>query len=105
MMLNETLSLVGTSLIGFVLGAIFFGGLWWTVGKAMSSTRPALWFLASLLLRSGIVLAGFFFVSAGQWQRLLLCLLGFILARLVVTWLTRSREKADCPVTGGRSCV
>jgi len=34
-------------------------------------------------------LAGFYFVSGGHWERLLLCLLGFVIARVVVTWLTR----------------
>ena len=27
--------------------------------------------------------------AGGHWERLLLCLLGFVIARLVVTWLTR----------------
>ena len=46
-----------------VLGAVFFGGLWWTVRKGVSSTQPALWFFGSLLLRMSIVLAGFYFVG------------------------------------------
>jgi len=41
----------------------------------------------------GITLAGFYFVSNGHWQRLLLCLLGFVMARLIVTRLTRSSEE------------
>ena len=32
-------------LIGVMLGAMFFGGLWWTVHRAMTSRRVALWFL------------------------------------------------------------
>ena len=72
-----------------MLGAIFFGGLWWTVRKGVSSERPALWFLGSLLLRMSIALTGFYFVSGGHWERLLVCLLGFVIARLVVTRLTR----------------
>jgi F1F0 ATPase subunit 2 len=79
-------------LAGAVLGGIFFGGLWWTVCKGLSSKRPALWFVASLLLRMSIVLAGIYFVAHGRWQRLLLCLFGFVMARLVVTWLTRDRR-------------
>ena len=67
---------------GMLLGAIFFGGLWWTVRKGVSSPRPALWFLGSLLLRTSIALAGFYFVSGGHWERLLACLLGFVIARL-----------------------
>ena len=75
-------------LAGIVLGTIFFGGLWWTVLKALSARRPALWFISSMLLRTGITLAGFYVVSAGDWKRLLVCLLGFVVARLIVTRLT-----------------
>jgi len=87
--MNETLTLVLASVAGGVLGAIFFGGLWWTVSKGASSRRPALWFFGSLLLRMSIALAGFYVVAGGHWERLLLCLLGFVIARVVVTWLTR----------------
>jgi F1F0 ATPase subunit 2 len=75
---------------GVLLGVIFFGGLWWTVRKGVSSEQPAFWFFGSLLLRMGIALAGFYFVSGGHWERLLLCLAGFVIARLLVTRLTRS---------------
>ena len=87
--MNEFLSLALALAAGVLLGAIFFGGLWWTVRKGVSSKQPALWFFGSLLLRMSIALAGFYFVSGGHWERLLLCLLGFVMARLVVTWLTR----------------
>ena len=87
--MNEPLSLAFALAAGVLLGAMFYGGLWWTVRQGVSSKRAALWFLGSLLLRMGVALAGFYFVSAGHWQRLLLCLLGFVLARLAVTRLTR----------------
>ncbi|WP_435961005.1 N-ATPase subunit AtpR [Immundisolibacter sp.] len=82
---------------GAALGAMFYGGLWWTVRRAVSSKRVALWFLVSLLLRMGLALAGLYFVSGGDWQRLLLCLLGFVLARLAVMWLTRPSEENRAP--------
>jgi F1F0 ATPase subunit 2 len=91
--MNETLTLILAWGAGLVLGAIFFGGLWWTVRKGVSSERPALWFLGSLLLRTSITLSGFYFVSRGDWQRLLVCLLGFVMARLVATRLTRVTEQ------------
>ena len=75
--------------VGAALGASFFGGLWWTVRKGVSSPQPALWFLGSMLARMSIVLVGFYFISRGHWERLLPCLLGFVMARLVVTRLTR----------------
>jgi F1F0 ATPase subunit 2 len=76
-------------LAGTVLGAMFFGGLWWTVRRGVTGAQPALWFAGSLLLRTTIVMAGFYYVSAQQWQRLLWCLVGFVLARLVVMQVTR----------------
>ena len=87
--MNEGLGLALALVAGVLLGGFFFGGLWWTVHKAISSRQPALWFLGSMLLRTGIVLPGFYFVSEGDWKRLLASLFGFIIARLVVTRLTR----------------
>jgi F1F0 ATPase subunit 2 len=83
--MNETLTLVLAWLAGGGLGAIFFGGLWWTVRKGVSSQRPALWFLGSLVLRTGIVLVGLYLVSGGHWERLVACLLGFVIARFILT--------------------
>jgi F1F0 ATPase subunit 2 len=77
-------------LAGVLLGAVFFGGLWWTVQRGVSSSWPAAWFLGSLVLRTAIVLVGFHFVSGGRGDRLLACLLGFIIARFLVTWWIRS---------------
>jgi F1F0 ATPase subunit 2 len=75
---------------GLVLGTIFFGGLWWTVRKGVSSKHPALWFLSSMLVRMSIVLLGFYFVGRDDWQRLVACLVGFIIARFIVMRLTRT---------------
>jgi F1F0 ATPase subunit 2 len=88
--MNNSIMLLLAWLAGVVLGAIFFGGLWWTVRLGLSSRRPALWFITSSLLRTGVALAGFYFVSNGDWKRLLLCFLGFFMTRPLVTWLTRS---------------
>jgi len=83
-----TLSLIA----GIILGTLFFGGLWLTVKKAVGSKYAALWVLASSLLRTGIVLTGFYFVADGRWQRLLVCVLGFIVARFITMWLTKSYD-------------
>ena len=74
MTMTETLTLV-LACGGHSTRMIFFGGLWWTVRKGVSSQRPALWFFGSLLLRMSIALAGFYFSARGHWQRLLVCLL------------------------------
>src|SRR5580658_10035445 len=78
-------------LAGLLLGAFFFGGLWWTVQKGIASQNPALWFFASLLFRTGLTLFGIYFVSQGHWSRLASCLLGFVIARvIVVKWLAHA---------------
>ena len=61
--MNEVLVLAPALAAGLLLGAFFFGGLWWTVIKGVSSPRPALWFFTSMLLRMSVTLAGFYFVG------------------------------------------
>ena len=73
-------------LAGAGLGAIYFSGLWWTVRRMGSFRRPASSMLASVLLRMSVALGGFYLVAGGSWQRLLLCLLGFLVARAAVSW-------------------
>ncbi len=69
---------------GSMLGVLFFGGLWWTVQKGVTSDLPAFWFMGSLLLRTGAILVGFYLVAQGHWSRLVACLLGFVIMRVVV---------------------
>ena len=83
------LDLVGLALaltVGLALGGVFFGGLWFTVKKGMTSARPVLWFLGSLILRTGVTIGGFFIICRDDWARWLICLIGFTLARFIVKW-------------------
>jgi F1F0 ATPase subunit 2 len=96
--MNETIILAAALAAGVLLGAIFFGSLWWTVRKGVTAKIPALWFLGSSLLRMSIVLAAFYFVARGDWKKLLLCLVGFLIARVVVLRLTRlNKETSHAP--------
>jgi F1F0 ATPase subunit 2 len=74
---NDILKLLLASLAGLVLGEIFFGGLWLTVQRGLSSQRLVLWFLGGLLLRMRVALAGFHFVADGYRESLLARLSGF----------------------------
>jgi len=91
--MTEALSLVLALVGGVLLGAIFFGGLCWTVRMGVSSRQPALLFFGSLMLRTSIALSGFFFIGRGHWERLLVSLLGFVIARLLVTRFTRAPQR------------
>ena len=95
--MNESLIVILACLAGGVLGTIFFGGLWWTIRKAVKSPRPALWFFMSLMLRMGILLPGIYLVSGGQWKRLVACLAGIIVARFTVIRLTKPPEARHAP--------
>ena len=97
MTMSDVLALVLASIAGLLLGAIFFGGLYLTVRKGISSQSPALWFFGSLVVRMGIALAGFYFVSDGSWQRMVACILGFVVARLgaAVAGITMNRTAAN----------
>jgi F1F0 ATPase subunit 2 len=87
--MSSTLVWVFALFSGVLLGVIFFGGLLWTVRRGLLSLLPALWFSASWLIRTALVLVGFYVVSHGEWQRLLGCLLGFFLARILVVHVSR----------------
>ncbi len=86
--MSDTLTLMGALGTGLSLGALFFGGLWWTVRTVTTCRHPALLLLTSFALRASIALVGIYFAFGGHWDRLLACMLGFVIARFVVTRLT-----------------
>lgn len=91
------ITLVAVLLAGLLLGTFFFGGLLWTVGKGISAKYPALWFFGSWLVRCAVVLVGFYFVSAGRWERLVVCAAGFIIARMVLIQFSSMTVKQSRP--------
>ena len=91
--MNEIVYKILAFIVGLLLGTIFFGGLWFTVRKLVTSKIPALWFLGSFILRVSITLTGFYYISSGSWQRLLICVAGFITARFAVIYYTKLSEE------------
>lgn len=84
-------SLIAYPAIGFGAGALYFIGLWWTVRRMKTSRRPTVLTLVSFLMRAALVLVVFYLAAQGQWEGFLGCLIGFILARVVVTRRLRPR--------------
>lgn len=87
--MSDTIAILLSANAGLALGAIFFGGLWWSTGKAVTSQHVALWIVSSLLLRIAIVTTGFYLVGGNQWERFGACLIGFITGRVIVTALIK----------------
>jgi F1F0 ATPase subunit 2 len=100
MTMNDVATPILSVLAGVFLSVFFFGGLWWTVRRALSMRQPALLVMASMLGRSGLVLLGFYVVADGRWQNLLYCLAGFIAARLIVTRLLPADIAVDANPAG-----
>ena len=92
--MNETGMILITLIMGILLGLFFFGGLWWTTKKGLLSKTPALWFLTSLFVRIGIVIIVFYYLSRGHWERALICLIGFIIARTVIMRITQVKDNS-----------
>lgn len=88
--MGEFANLTRALLAGALIGAVFYGGLWWTVGHSASKRHLGAWLLGSFLLRTTVALGGFYFVAQFDWRTLLTCLFGFFTARLCVTRLTRT---------------
>jgi F1F0 ATPase subunit 2 len=88
--MNDFVALTVVLMAGILIGGFFFGGLWWTIQKGLTSRNPVLWFFGSTLLRLSAALAGFYFIAGKDWRKLLICMLGFLTARVVVTRLTRT---------------
>ena len=69
---------------GAVLGTAFFAGLWWSIRQAVGSSNPALWIAGSWVVRSALVVTGFWWGAWASLPRLGVCLAGFLVARWAV---------------------
>lgn len=88
---DAVLALAAASAAGFVLGVFYFGTLWLTIGVLERSSRPGLLLLVSMFGRLAVTLVLFYRVAGGRADRLLACLAGLIVARLVLVSRVRPR--------------
>ncbi len=73
-------------------GAIFFGGLWWTVRKGVVPTAGAV-VPRQPAAADGLALAGFYFVAGGDWSGWLPACSALSWRASVVMWLTRADQQ------------
>jgi len=81
---HDAVALVPVFAAGTGLGALFFGGLWWTVNRLLLGRLSIAALVGGLVVRVGVSLAGFLAVAGHQWQRWLVCLAGFIAVRMIM---------------------
>lgn len=73
---------------GVGVGLFYFGGLWWTVRQLPSRRYPWLWALGSFLVRGGLSVMAFYWITGGRWEPVVMSLGGFLVVRTVmVRWL------------------
>lgn len=75
---------------GFAVGLFFFGGLWYSVKKAVVSKKPLFWTFGSFLIRLSITVLTFYFLGGEDWRRFLAILAGFMAARFIAIQITRT---------------
>lgn len=80
------LYLILSLLLGILLGAFFFGGLWWTVQKMTGGSRPYMLFATSFIVRTTVLLTVLYLLLAGGWQFMLTALAGFLIARILISY-------------------
>jgi F1F0 ATPase subunit 2 len=75
--------------LGFLLGAAFFGSLWWTVRRGLTAPHPVMWFGLGTLARMTLLLIAFYYVTREGWPSVVACLSGVLIARVAVERITR----------------
>ena len=79
--------------VGVALGLFYFGTLWLTLLYLSKTQRPVLVAVGGFFVRMAITLLGFYLIMEGHWERLLIALGGFILARIFLTRRLRARGR------------
>lgn len=83
----EAFDLASVFAAGVALGAGYAAMLWITVRRLAQMRYPAIGLLGSAVVRLALPLGGLYVVMDGRWERLLIGLLGFAVARFVATRL------------------
>ena len=80
---STPLALVLSALAGIALGILYFGGLWLTITKMRALKNPGIFLILSFILRTVIVIGGFYLISDVKLERLTVTMLSFFVTRFV----------------------
>lgn len=97
--MKQILFVLSALIPGIILGIFYFGSLWITVRQLPTTAYPIRLFIGSFLGRTIVTLFGFYLVMDGQWQRILICLAGFIAARILLTRFWRPKQRLNFEVS------
>lgn len=98
--MSPLLSLALAGMAGIGLGVFYFVGLWLTVKRLPDSRWPVALLLVSFVARTAVVVVGFYFVMGGRWERVIVAVVGFIMARMFVVSRLLTEQASHVP--GGK---
>jgi len=90
--IDRFIILVAMLVVGFAVGIVYFQGLWLTLSRYSGKKHFSSRLLVSFVLRLALAIAVFYYCMQDDWQRLILQLIGFLIARQVM--IRRLREPA-----------
>ncbi len=85
--------LILSFIAGGLLGAFFTGGLWWTIQRITLSGRPYLLTIISFILRTAVVLGGFYLIIGLGPYYALISFAGFIITRTIMAYMLKPVQK------------
>lgn len=94
-MTEQILFVFSTFIPGVMLGIFYFGSLWITVRQLPTTAYPIRLFIGSFIGRMVVTLFGFYLVMDGQWQRVLICVGGFIISRILLIQFLQPQLELD----------
>ena len=80
---STPLALALSALAGIVLGSLYFGGLWLTITRMRTTKSPGFFLVLSFILRTVLVIGGFYLITDGKLERLAVAMLAFFVTRFV----------------------
>jgi len=95
MTVEQSVPILLAGAAGLGLGLIYFGGLWLTIRQLPHTRSPLAMLLVSLILRSVILMLGFYLVMGTHWERAIACLVGVMLVRMSL--MSRLRPERILP--------
>jgi F1F0 ATPase subunit 2 len=78
---------------GLLLGVFFFGGLWWTVQKLSTVRSPTILVFVSFLVRTAVVMLGFYVLLMQGLPHLFIALGGYLVARMWCVYRLKPQER------------
>lgn len=72
--------------IGLFLGVLYFGGLYFSTQKFSDVKSPALFMILSLVIRMGILIGGFYYLSKLGYKNIFIGFIAVMLVRFIMVF-------------------